>query len=270
MSADQTTLDEKIGLIAQEENVPYDVFRRLIFAESSDQHFDKNGNVKRSSDGAMGYGQLMPKTAAMLGVNPLDPMENLRGAARYFKMQLDRFDGNVMLALSAYNAGPTITDEIGGVPNYKETTGYISKILGIPEEQIPTVDVAAYRAGDYSPRPVLRPEEPQMAAMEQVEDPYAAEITQPIKYSAPERTTGIGAFEQFMPTDRESRTEVEEMSELGPYDLREADERLYRKYSGMQPMSFAQAAMQEEKAMKGGGIGPLNYVARNMFLNRLE
>ena len=265
MSADETTLDEKVGIIAQEENVPYDVFRRLIFAESSDQHFDKNGNVKRSPDGAMGYGQLMPKTAAMLGVNPLDPMENLRGAARYFKMNLDRFDGNVMLALSAYNAGPTITAEIGGVPNYSETTGYISKILGIPEEQIPTVDVAAYRAGDYSPRPQLRPEEPQIAAMEEVEDPYATPLTSPIEYAPPEETTGIGAFEQFMPTDREK-----EMTELGPYDLRDEDERLYKKYSGMRPMTFAQAATMEEKSARGVGIGPLNYVARNMFLNRLE
>lgn len=266
MSADQTTLDEKVGVIAQEENVPYEVFRRLIFQESSDSHFDKNGNVKRSSKGAMGYGQLMPATAAELGVDPTDPMDNLRGAAMYLRQMLDRYDGNVQLALAAYNAGPGNVDRFGGVPPFKETRNYVSTILGIKQdlltpsmEEISAKFVENDRGLDgYTVRPQLRPEEPEM-----VQDPYAAAIAEAIEYQPPERTTGIGAFEQFMPADREASDESEE---LGPVDLKaigEEEANMYNRYNTA-PMTFQQARTAERKAMSGG-IGPLNYIARNMY-----
>lgn len=266
MSADQTTLDEKVGVIAQEENVPYEVFRRLIFQESSDSHFDKNGNVKRSPKGAMGYGQLMPATAAELGVDPTDPMDNLRGAAMYLRQMLDRYNDNVQLALAAYNAGPGNVDRFGGVPPFKETRNYVSTILGIKQDLLtPTMEEisAKFVENDrgldgYTVRPQLRPEEPEM-----VEDPYAAAIAEAIQYQPPEKTTGIGAFEQFMPADREA---LDESEELGPVDLKaigEEEASMYNRYNTA-PMTFQQARTAERKAMSGG-IGPLNYIARNMY-----
>lgn len=82
----------------------------------------------RSPVGAIGLGQLMPGTAAVLGVDPYDPEENLRGSARYLLAQLEDF-GAPDLALAAYNAGPEAVREYGGIPPYAETEGHVAKVL---------------------------------------------------------------------------------------------------------------------------------------------
>lgn len=69
----------------------------------------------------------MPGTAKQLGVNPHNMHQNLDGAARYFLAQLSNF-GSIELALAAYNAGPHRVDQYGGVPPFKETRNYISRI----------------------------------------------------------------------------------------------------------------------------------------------
>ncbi len=79
--------------------------------------------------GATGLTQLMPGTAADLGVDPNDPLANLYGGARYLRQQLDTF-GDPKLALAAYNAGPGAVQKYGGVPPYEETQNYVSTILG--------------------------------------------------------------------------------------------------------------------------------------------
>jgi hypothetical protein len=82
----------------------------------------------RSPVGAIGLGQLMPETAASLGVDPFDPEENLRGSARYLLAQLEDF-GAADLALAAYNAGPQAVRDHGGIPPYAETEGHVAKVL---------------------------------------------------------------------------------------------------------------------------------------------
>jgi soluble lytic murein transglycosylase-like protein len=82
-----------------------------------------------SGAGAIGLTQLMPGTAAGLGVNPTDPLANLDGGARYISGQLDSF-GRVDLAVAAYNAGPGAVRQAGGVPNYPETQAYVRRVLG--------------------------------------------------------------------------------------------------------------------------------------------
>jgi len=94
----------------------------LVNIESA---FD-TGAVSRS--GAVGLGQLMPGTAAILGVNPYDPMENLLGTTRYLKRLIDTWQSStdaVSLALASYNAGPGAVKRHGGVPPYSETKNYV-------------------------------------------------------------------------------------------------------------------------------------------------
>jgi soluble lytic murein transglycosylase-like protein len=82
-----------------------------------------------SPKGAVGLTQLMPDTARLLGVDPRDPVANLEGGARYLRAMLDRFDGDVVKALAAYNAGPERVARAGGIPAIRETQGYVAAIL---------------------------------------------------------------------------------------------------------------------------------------------
>ena len=108
--------------IAAEEGVDENQFLALVYQES------RFNPCARSGAGAMGLAQLMPGTAADLGVNPHNIEENLRGGARYFKQQLRQFNGNVSLALAAYNAGPGAVQNYGGIPPFRETQGYVATI----------------------------------------------------------------------------------------------------------------------------------------------
>jgi soluble lytic murein transglycosylase-like protein len=77
----------------------------------------------------MGLTQLMPATARALGVDPRDPVANLEGGARYLRLMLDRFGGDVVKALAAYNAGPERVERAGGVPAIRETREYVAAIM---------------------------------------------------------------------------------------------------------------------------------------------
>jgi hypothetical protein len=111
--------------IAQQYGIPPDIFVRMVKQESS---FNPNA---RSGVGAQGLTQLMPATAAGLGVtNPYDPEQSLQGGAKFFSGLLKQFNGDVKLALAAYNAGPGAVQKYGGVPPYEETQRYLANILG--------------------------------------------------------------------------------------------------------------------------------------------
>lgn len=108
---------------ARQHGIPEDLFLRLVMQES---RFNPKA---KSHKGAIGLAQLMPGTAARLGVDPHDPKQNLEGGARYLKQQYREF-GSWRLALAAYNAGPGAVKKHGGVPPYRETRNYVKKIWG--------------------------------------------------------------------------------------------------------------------------------------------
>jgi soluble lytic murein transglycosylase-like protein len=116
---------QEISAAAARNGVDPSLLTGLIRAESG---FDPNAT---SAAGAQGLTQLMPGTAASLGVtNPLDPTQSIEGGARYLRQQLDRFGGDASKALAAYNAGPGAVERFGGVPPYAETQAYVRKVLG--------------------------------------------------------------------------------------------------------------------------------------------
>ena len=108
------------------------LFQSLIKQES------RFNNAAVSHAGARGFCQLMPGTAADLGVNAHDPWENLDGGARYILAQLARF-GRIDFALAAYNAGPGRVLEYGGVPPFAETQTYVQRINGYFNDYIGTI-----------------------------------------------------------------------------------------------------------------------------------
>jgi soluble lytic murein transglycosylase-like protein len=119
-----TDFESQINAAATSNGVDPALLKGLVQQESG---FDPNA---RSGAGAVGLTQLMPSTAAALGVtDPTDPVQSLQAGAHYLREQLDRFGGDERLALAAYNAGPGAVAKYGGVPPYGETQNYVKTVL---------------------------------------------------------------------------------------------------------------------------------------------
>ena len=105
----------------------YGVPRALLAAVASAESGYQAGAV--SSAGAEGLMQLMPSTAASIGVDPFDPAQAINGAARLLSTYHNQF-GSWPLALAAYNAGPAAVESYGGMPPYPQTEAYVQTVLG--------------------------------------------------------------------------------------------------------------------------------------------
>lgn len=107
----------------------YQVDPRLVAAVAQTESGGNQDAV--SPAGAVGVMQLMPETAAGLGVNPYDKRQNIEGGAKYLRQMMDTFGGDVQKAVAAYNAGPQAVKEYNGIPPYRETQDYVNKVLDI-------------------------------------------------------------------------------------------------------------------------------------------
>jgi soluble lytic murein transglycosylase-like protein len=120
----QADLGEMLAKAGQAHNLDVDLLASLVKAESG-------GNARAVSHaGAQGLMQLMPATAATLGVeDSFKPEENVRGGSVYLDSLLIRYHDNLALALAAYNAGPLAVDRYRGIPPYRETQAYVARVI---------------------------------------------------------------------------------------------------------------------------------------------
>ncbi len=117
-------LDQMVAGSSRNNNLPANLLKALIDQESG------RYPCAISPAGALGLMQLMPATAAYFNVDdPFDPQKNVSGGAQYLRMLLDRYGGDLRLALGAYNAGPSRVDSAGDLPNIPETRSYVEGIL---------------------------------------------------------------------------------------------------------------------------------------------
>lgn len=117
-------IEEAVTSASTHTNLSPDLIKSVIRVESG---FNPNAVSRKGAQGLM---QLMPDTAARMGVrNSFNPSENVEGGARYLRELLGLFDNDVVKALAAYNAGPQKVQQYHGVPPYKETVSYVNRVI---------------------------------------------------------------------------------------------------------------------------------------------
>lgn len=119
-----TSYDDVISEAAKRHGLSSSLIKALIHVES---FFNPKAVSKK---GAIGLMQIMPENLQALNISdPFDPWENIMGGASYLKSMLERFRGELPLALAAYNAGPTAVERYHDIPPYPETEAYVKKVM---------------------------------------------------------------------------------------------------------------------------------------------
>ena len=138
---------------AQKYSIEPELIHAVIRTES-------NGNHRAvSKKGAMGLMQLMPSTASDMNVgNPFNPEENIEGGTRYLRSLIEKFNGNLTLAIAAYNSGPKTVERYGNVPPISETKQYVNRVLALynGKRQIATAGPVAVVDNQVRPDPIYR------------------------------------------------------------------------------------------------------------------
>lgn len=194
----QTTasLEEIFTEAAEKYHVPKKLIKAIAKAES-----DFNPNAT-SGSGAQGLMQLMPATARELGVtDAYDPYQNVMGGTKYISQLLDKYDGNVTLALAAYNAGSGNVAKYGGVPPFKETQNYVVKVKNFMNDGVQVPE--AYYSTSNGTGGVAA------ASVEEAEDNYYKEILNQL-FSYEDYLHFIDLYTKLQEAQREKELEQQE------------------------------------------------------------
>lgn len=145
-------LHEMLTRAGADHNLDVDLLASVVKAES-------DGNARAvSRAGAQGLMQLMPGTAAGLGVkDSFEPRENVRGGSTYLDALLIRYHDNLALALAAYNAGPEAVDKYHGIPPYRETRVYVAYVIHEFNRRVLAREAEAMRTGTAANAPAAQP-----------------------------------------------------------------------------------------------------------------
>lgn len=160
------SLDEIFEEASKTYNVPKNLIKAIAKAESD---FNPNATSRKGAQGVM---QLMPGTAKELGVSDAyDPYQNIMGGTKYIAQMLQSFNGDVTLALAAYNAGSDKVSKYGGVPPYEETRNYIAKITQYMNEGVNLPNESYSMAGGVGKDGIAM-----AASLEEAEESYYHDI----------------------------------------------------------------------------------------------
>lgn len=204
----QTTasLEEIFTEASERYNVPKDLIKAIAKTESD---FDPNAT---SGSGAQGLMQLMPATARELGVtDAYDPYQNVMGGTKYISQLLDKYDGDVKLALAAYNAGSGNVKKYGGIPPFKETQNYVVKVMNFMNGgvQVPDAYYATSGIADTEGSKVNTAKGTVAAAsVEEAEDNYFQEIMNQL-FSYEDYLRFVDLYTKVQEAQREKEQEEE-------------------------------------------------------------
>lgn len=136
-----TQWDATTNADAAAAGVDPNLVRAIMQNESGGRQYDASGNVLASPTGALGLMQLEPGTAAGLGVDPKNPLDNIKGGVAYIALMLKHFAGKpnqLSDSIAAYNAGPGAVDQYGGIPPYAETQAYVRNVAALLPTSVPS------------------------------------------------------------------------------------------------------------------------------------
>ena len=219
------SLEEIFTEAAEKYNVPKNLIKAIAKAES-----DFNPNAT-SGAGAQGIMQLMPATARELGVtDSYDPYQNIMGGTKYISEMLAKYDGNVSLALAAYNAGSNNVAKYGGIPPFKETQNYVVKVTGFMNNgvDVPNASYSINADGSIS-----------AASVQEVEDSYYQSILEQL-FSYEEYLKFIDMYMKLQEAQQEEIKEEQKQELLEEASLEELSEEFCGAVYEMEPEDLEQ------------------------------
>lgn len=198
-----TSLEDIFEEAAQTYHVPKSLIKAIAKTESD---FNPNATSKAGAQGIM---QLMPATARELGVeDSYDPYQNIMGGTKYISQMLEKYDGDVTLALAAYNAGSNNVAKYGGVPPFKETQNYVVKVTKYMQEGVEAPN-ATYAVEKSNHTDSIHTDNIRAASLEEAEDNFYQDILDQI-FSYEEYLRFIDLYTKLQEAQQEKEKEEQE------------------------------------------------------------
>lgn len=198
-----TSLEDIFEEAAQTYHVPKSLIKAIAKTESD---FNPNATSKAGAQGIM---QLMPATARELGVeDSYDPYQNIMGGTKYISQMLEQYDGDVTLALAAYNAGSNNVAKYGGVPPFKETQNYVVKVTSYMQEGVEAPNTT-YAVEKSNHTDSINTDSVRAASLEEAEDNLYQDILNQI-FSYEDYLRFIDLYTQLQEAQQEKEKEEQE------------------------------------------------------------